>query len=75
MNRTTWSTDIPPNCIRLSAYSEGQDYIGRITVYENGRRLWRESAKIRRLNRADALDDARRLAVGIAPASPIYLGR
>lgn len=42
-------------------------YRGRVTCYENGRRLWSEMSPITRLTRDDALDDARGMARDYTP--------
>jgi hypothetical protein len=50
------------NGIKSETVKRGADYIGRIAVYEDGKRLYSVETEIRRLSRGDALQDAQQAA-------------
>ena len=52
---------IEPSSYKVEMFSK-QTFVGRVKVYENRRYLWSESCGIHRLNQADALEDAHKLA-------------
>ena len=48
--------------IKISTHKTKDNfYIGKISVYENGRKLWHKYSAIDRLTRNDALNDAKDL--------------
>lgn len=57
MARTRDTSDI-----RIDTVRHGDDYYGRITGYDCGRRVWSQQSPIRRLSRVDATHDAQDLA-------------
>jgi len=44
---------------KITTRELGEHYVGCIRVYENGKFLWQERSKLTRLNREDALEDAK----------------
>lgn len=68
-------SDYLKNGVRLECVrkyiNDKVDYVGRIAVYENGKRLYSVSNKVRRLTRKDAMLDAKQAAIELLKSNNV----